>query len=101
MSTNAAGLFNGNGWSRPPRAALSNCSKPMYSHPVRVSPFQRADLGSWRFIAKNVGHDYGGHRRKRLAMVPVLGEDSLFRADSIVRLGSTEEICGVRTGTFC
>lgn len=43
----------------------------------------------WRFIEKNVGYDYGGHRRRRIAMVPVLDEDDLFRANSVVRLGST------------
>ena len=43
----------------------------------------------WRFIEKNVGYDYGGHRRRRIAMVPVLDEADLFRADSVVRLGST------------
>ncbi len=43
----------------------------------------------WRFVEKNVRYDYGGHRRRRLAMVPVLNEDDLYRADSVVRLGTT------------
>lgn len=43
----------------------------------------------WLFIEKNVGYDYGGHRRRRIAMVPVLNEADLCRADAVVRLGST------------
>lgn len=43
----------------------------------------------WRFIERNVGYDYGGHRRRRLAMVPVLNEIDLYRANSVVRLGTT------------
>jgi len=57
-------------------------------HPPRPAS-NPALVALWRFIERNVGYDYGGQRRRRLSMVPVLDEDHLSRAESVVRLGSS------------
>jgi len=57
-------------------------------------------LALWSLVHRSVRYDYGGQRRRRLAIVPVEGTDILLPAGDVVRLSTKKETINDESWAF-
>ncbi len=57
-------------------------------------------LALWSLVQQTVGYDYGAHRRRRMAIVPVEDVDTLFPANNVVRLSTKKETISDESWAF-
>ncbi|WP_428940954.1 sacsin N-terminal ATP-binding-like domain-containing protein [Fontivita pretiosa] len=57
-------------------------------------------LALWSLVQQSVRYDYGGQKRRRMAIVPVEGADVLLPANNVVRLSTKKETISDESWAF-